>query len=80
MTASTTKGPYAQIVIPAHVPGNVWVTVTKEHAGVHVVPTHDTFPHYAFDCACQPMLIDNEFQHNSFDGREQFADKTRKPS
>lgn len=80
MTATSYRAPSTQIVVPPHMPGNVWVTVTKDQAGVHIVPTHDSYPHYAFNCACQPVQTAGGLQHNSFDQREYFENKIRKPS
>lgn len=80
MTASTSKAPSVQLVVPAHVPPYGWVTLYKEGGGEHIVPSGDIYPHYAFNCACQPLQIDQTLQHNAFDERDKFENKTRKPS
>lgn len=80
MTATTDQPPSIQLVAPAHVPLYGWVTLHKEGAGEHVVPCGDIYPHYAFNCACQPMLIDQSYIHNAFDDRQSFEARTRKPS
>lgn len=73
-------GPDVVIHVPAHVPRHGWCTVYKDGAGEHVVPASDTYAHYAFNCACQPMLLDDTFVHNAWDRRDDYAERRRKPS
>ena len=80
MTASTYKPPSIQLVVPAHIPLHTWVMLYDARDVPHAVPTGDMYPHYALNCACQPLLLDDIQQHNSFDQREYFENRLRKPS
>lgn len=68
------------LVPPPSVPAYGWVTLYKPTTGEHTVPAGDTYPHYARDCACQPMVIDDCTIHNAFDERDKFESGLRKRS
>jgi hypothetical protein len=59
----------------------MWEVFALDNGERHVIPADDLYPHEGTSkCTCDPFDDDGIWVHNSFDGRERFERKERKPN